>query len=304
MEWDILPTVSLTAAARADTLWLSRTGPASHFAFLKNDAWSQQVVEPSYNLGAVWHPTEPDRFRLTIARGVQLPSLLDYSGVQDMFASLGTVLGNPRINPTVIQNYEIDWDRDLPSINAQSRVAVFYQTTEELQSLITPFGARFEPSGAFVGIVGNIGSSREIGSEFSLTGRVGENWHWHLSYSPRFISDRYKTGAAALNTGTNFSDTTPKHVVDASLGWSQGAWEVDTFLRFQSAAAGLLFNSFQGYALVPLGPTVRFDTRVGYRITDAVTLSFLGQNVLFSSARQTNFSKVEQQVLGRLSVSF
>ena len=114
-NWNVTPTLSLTAAARADFLWLERSsGGLEEGANQHNSDWSRQITEPSYNLGAVWHPVELDRIRLTIARGVQLPSLIEFVGIPKVFSAVGNLTGNPAISPTVTQSYEIDWDHDFP----------------------------------------------------------------------------------------------------------------------------------------------------------------------------------------------
>ena len=56
--------------------------------------------------------------------------------------------------------------------------------------------------------------------------------------------------------------------------------------------------------MAPVGPVAIFDARVGYNVGSGVTLSLSGQNVLFTTVRQTAFSKVEQQLLGSVSVRF
>ena len=213
-----------------------------------NADWSRQITEPSYNLGAVWHPVELDRIRLTIARGVQLPSLIEFAGIPKVFSAVGNLTGNPAISPTVTQSYEIDWDHDFPVIDAQSRVGVFYQTVRNIQSVVSPFGLSFTPQGNLISLSGNVADSNEIGAELSLKGTLSQNWRWRLSYSPRLVRDKFKPGAAIFSTGSDYADMTSRHVVDATLGWSLGPWEVDGFLRFQSSGNGLFLSS-RGYAV-------------------------------------------------------
>ena len=194
-NWNITPALSLTAATRADILWLGRSGGGLGLANATNATnadWSRQIIQPSYNLGAVWHPDEPDRFRLTIARGVQLPSLIEFAGISNVFSAIGSLDGNPTIRPTVTQNFELDWDRDLPLIDGQSRLALFYQTIQNIQSLLSPFGGAVTPTGTFVGISGNVADSDEFGLEVALKGTLAENWRWRLSYTPRLVREQFQ----------------------------------------------------------------------------------------------------------------
>ena len=303
-NWAVTPAIFLTAATRLDTLWLRRDGDAFPGSGLTNQEWSRQITEPSYNLGVVWQPDHFDTFRLTAARGVQLPSLINFGATQGFLLPGFALSGNPNLNPTVVRNYEIDWDHSLPSIQAQTRTAFFYQTTQGITSFFSPTTTSIAPAGYFLGLVGNVANSEELGAEFSMKGVFARDWRWRLSYAPRLVRDSFNPGDNAANTGVNFEHVTPRHVVDASLGWSSGAWEVDGFLRLQSSADGQFTANGQTFTLVPLGPTVMFDARAAYRVTNNVTLSLAGQNVLFSSARQTAFGKIDQRVLGGVSVHF
>lgn len=303
-NWAVTPTVSLTAATRLDTLWLHRAGEALPGSGLTNQQWSRQVNEPSYNLGAVWQPNHFDTFRLTVARGVQLPSLINFGALQGFLLPGFAISGNPNLNPTVVRNYEIDWDHSLPAIQAQTRAAFFYQTTQDITTFYSPTTTTIAPAGYFLGLVGNVANSEELGAEFSLKGVFAKDWRWRLSYSPRLVRDSFIAGDNYANTGVNFEHVTPRHVFDAALGWSSGAWEVDSFLRLQSSAYGQFATHVQSFTLVPLGPTVIFDARAAYRISNNVSLSLAGQNVLFSSTRQTASGKIDQRFLGGLSVHF
>ena len=303
-NWAITPAISLTAATRLDTLWLHRAGDTLPGSGLTNQQWSRQISQPSYNLGAVWQPDHLNTFRLTAARGVQLPSLINFGATQGFLVPGFALDGNPDLNPTVVKNYEIDWDHSLPAIQAQTRFALFYETTRDITSFFSPTTTSIAPAGYFLGLVGNVANSEELGAEFSVKGVFARDWRWRLSYAPRLVHDSFTPGDNPANTGVNFEHATPRHVVDTSLGWSSGAWEVDGFLRLQSSADGQFITNRQTFMLVPLGPTVSFDARAGYRINTNVTLSLAGQNVLFSSARQTAFGKIDQRVLAGLSAHF
>jgi iron complex outermembrane receptor protein len=302
-NWNVLPALSLTASGRVDSLWLQRTGDLLAGSGLNNNSWSRTNVVPSYNLGAVWHVGSMDTLRLTIARGVQLPSLLEYGAIQASYTYFA-LEGNPLIKTTVVDNYELNWDHDFTAIGARARAAVFYQTTHGIQSLSSPLNVSLTPAGYFLLLTDNVGDSQEVGAEFSLKGQFARDWRWELSYSPRFVHDSFIGSASPSTTGIDYEKTTPRHILNASIGWSSGPWEADSFVRFESSSAGLYAPSYTAYTLVPVGANVSFDARVAYHLGKYVTLSLAGQNILFSSARQTSFGKVEQRLLGGLSASF
>ena len=102
---------------------------------------------------------------------------------------------------------------------------------------------------------------------------------------------------------TDFQHTTPKHVIKAGLGWTQGAWEVDAYLGYQSNTAGLRPSGF-GSELVPIGAYVSLDGRVAYRLTDRATLAVSGQNLLQSPQQQTSGPAVERRIFATVSASY
>jgi outer membrane receptor for ferrienterochelin and colicins len=301
-NWDALPALSLTASARLDALWLGRSGPPLAGSDLTNAFWNRQITTPSYNLGAVWRPDEADGVRLTVSRGLQLPSLIALGAVQSK-VGVFDFSGNPATAPAVVENYEMDWDRELAGWKAHARVALFYQTTRDIAT-DNAATIRETANGNLLAWSGNVANSREIGAEFTFKGALAHAWRWGLSYSPRTVSEHFFPGNSEQTAGFDFARTTPRHVVNASLGWSGGPWELDSFFRFQSSSAGLARSDTGVFTLVPLGPVESCDVHAGYRVNDHITLSLAGQNLFLSSARQTVLGKIQQRIVGALSVGF
>ena len=240
-QWQILPELSWTNAARLDVLWLNRTGALAPEVPLSPSQWNRRIVEPSFNTGLVYRLTDTDTLRLLAARGVQLPSLIGFGALQFVIPGL-VYSGSPLIDPTVVTNYELDWDRRLPALDATGRFAVFYQTSDNLQTITSGFLMPLA-SGTLFNSSGNVGDSEEWGVELSAKGTLSSGWHWSLGYSPRLVRDRFKPDQPTSQTGVDFAHTTPRHVVDAGVGWSRGSWELDVMARFQSAFDGLLGQS-------------------------------------------------------------
>ena len=70
---------------------------------------------------------------------------------------------------------------------------------------------------------------------------MSAGWRWGLSYTPEVISDHFSPGFNATTALVDYEHTHPVHVVNANLGWADGPWEVDGYLRYQSQ-----FDSIQG----------------------------------------------------------
>ena len=298
-SWRIAPAVSLTNSVRLDHLNLGRSGttPAG-YPFINAD-WNRTTDQYSYNSGLVWKIDDWNTLRLMVSRGVQLPSLAN-AGALIINTPFFNLTGVPTLQPTVVSNYELAWDRSLPALSASLRASVFFQHSADVAS--GSGGAIFSPTGVYF-TAANLGDSNAEGLELSARGVVGEAWRWSLSYRAEFVADDFVPSAAGGASVLDFMHTTPKHLVKASLGWSKGNWEVDAYAGYQSNTSGLQPGATKT-VLVPVGAYVSLDGRLAYRLTDWATIAVSGQNLLQSSQRQTSGPDVERQVLATLSVNF
>lgn len=78
-----------------------------------------RITAPSLNSGLVWRATGADTFRLTLVRGVQLPTLIEQR-IQLDFGTAGpsAFYGKPNLLPSITWTLELDYDRTLPAIDA------------------------------------------------------------------------------------------------------------------------------------------------------------------------------------------
>ncbi|MDR3516594.1 MAG: TonB-dependent receptor [Azospirillaceae bacterium] len=300
-EWKILPSVTLTNALRLDDLMLGRTGPVPSDFPLANSDWNNRTItEPSFNSGLVWRADDLDTFRLSAARGVQMPNLLSLGGLLGSPGGHFFITGLPTLEPTIVMNYEVSWDRTIAAIGGKASINLYHQTNQTLNASNTGIilNNGIEPAAL------NIGNSDATGVEFALKGSFLDDWRWGLSYAPEFISDHFSDGVTLANTIADFQHTTPTHTVKANLGWSHGPWEIDTYLQYKSNFEGIQPSSTGGYYLTPISNYVAVDARVGYKLTDWATIAVSGQNITQASQHQTSGANVERQVFGSFSVNF
>jgi len=303
-DWKILPTLTLTNALRLDSLSLGRDGPIAAGSPFTNASWDLTTTMPSYNSGLVWRPDDVDTFRITAARGVQVPNLVEYGALSVQVGPL-TVGGQPTVMPTIVSNYELGWDRQIAAIGGMFRLSAYHQETDNIAAL---FGTlTVSPTGSLLLTSANIGNSQADGLELSLKGKIGEDWHWGLAYTPEVITD----GPQAANVNktdaeTDFQHTTPVNVVKANLGWAGGKWEVDGFAQYESSFYGLAAapGAVIGANLVPISDYLSVDGRIGYKLTDWLTLGLDAQNITQSSQQQTAGPIVERRVYGTATVIF
>jgi outer membrane receptor for ferrienterochelin and colicins len=298
-SWRITPAVSLTNSVRLDHLILGRSGTTPAGYPFTNADWNRTTDQYSYNSGLVWKVDDGNTLRLMVSRGVQLPSLAN-AGALVINTPFFNLTGIPALKPTIVSNYELAWDRSLPELSASLRASVFHQHSAEVAS--GSGGLIIQPAGVYA-TSANLGNSDADGLELSARGQLGEAWRWSLGYRAEFVSDDFVPSAKGGASYLDFQHSTPKHLVKASLGWTQGSWEADVFAGFQSATSGLQPSGF-GTVLVPVGAYLSVDGRVAYRLTDWATLSVSGQNLLQSPQRQTSGAAVERQVFATLSMNF
>lgn len=302
-DWKVTPSLSLTNAVRFDRLSLARHGPLPAGYGLTNADWNDRsLIERSFNTGLVWRADAADTFRLSAARGILVPSLLELGGL--LFETpFGIVSGIPTLTPGVITNYELSWDRMLHG-GTGLRLSAYHQTTRDIVGLL----AGSNPSAGLVLTPANIGGSEATGLELALKGSFAKNWRWGASYTPEIIKDDLGPGFTLATTGVDFASTMPVHVVNANLGWARGPWEIDGYLRYESAFQGIrqaaARTTINGETLTPIPAYASVDGRVACKLSDRLTFSLSGQNLTSSPQRQTSAPDVQRRVIGTLNVTF
>lgn len=308
-DWQILPDLSFTAAARIDDLHLRYSGStAAGSGFTSADYNHAQFAVPSYNLGLVYRVTDTDTLRLMLARGVQVPSLVDF-GLQIPFGSVGPVVvaGNPTLHPSIVDNVELDYDRALPGIRSSVRAAVFAQHNRDLIS--QPFGAPllFGQGGVPLVLAQNVGSSDAIGTEIGIKGSGPSGLRWKASYAFVATTDHTTLNQGAVPTSpVDYTNDVPQHVVTAGIGYTHAKWELDLMGRWQSSYRDYATNGAQSLSLEPVQVDnyISLSTRIGYRLTDNVTLALTVQQFNAPLLLQTAGPEVERSVIGTLSTHF
>jgi iron complex outermembrane receptor protein len=264
-NWQISPTLELTAAARVDHLGLHFDGSLLDVLGRSLAAYNHATITAvSFNDGLVWHVTPQDTLRLLVSRGLQLPSLSDF-GVQESLFGV-TLLGSPDLAPVAVWNAEIAYDRALPALDATAQAAFFLQRNTDL---IDGFGNGFHViGGRVVAIAGNVGASNEIGAEFTLRGATDGGFRWNASYRYSNVTNDVEPGLLH-DPGTVPEVGTPHQVVILGAGYTIGQWELDAQGRGQTKFTD--FQNLSGPQMIP--GYVTFNARVGFRLTDNLTLA-------------------------------
>jgi len=297
-SWQILPRLSLTNAVRLDDLSLHHDGAEFDIPGLGASFHDTDLVEPSFNSGLVWKASDYDTFRLTAARAIQLPSLVDFG----LAGNYGDVLiaGNSDLQPAAVTNYELDYDRAVPSLRSTLRTAVFVQQTDT--TIGSPFGSSYTllPTGQLLLQARNFGSSREAGGEIALKGS-GFGLRWTLSYALAAVHDDTPEAELLAAPSVSYQRQTPTNAVIALLGYTWRRFDLDAQVRWQSY--------FQDFSSTPtslqLQPVtvpnyVTLNARIGYRMTNWLTLSLTGQQLDAQHLTESAGLQTERRLLAGL----
>lgn len=307
-NWAISDKLAFTAAGRYDSLDLSRDGafPAGSPP-LGNGYWDRKIEEPSWNLGLVWRATDADTFKASAARGVQVPTLVDLGALQARVSvgpyTLG-LAGNPTLEPAIVTNYQLTYERALPAIKAQISAKAFIQKTEDVKG--QPTSAQIDVPATLVSLpvlsYRNIGQSKMNGFELAAQGEFGAGFRWNADWTHTEVDDEPLAGFSPLLRSAAFGATTPENRANASLGWTGGAWTADGFVT--------LVGDHEAYGLYAVGANPRLvkiesyaaiGGRVARTFDHGVTVAISGQNLGDNRQRQSAGLEVERRLF--LSVS-
>lgn len=295
-NWQVSPSFALTSAVRYDYLELKRSG-ASLALYSPNSAYDRDFSEWSYNIGGVYRVTEADSLRLSAARGVSSPSLLEY-GLQVDNAGL-VYGGNPDVSPGIVYNAELGWDHTIDSIDGVLRAAVFWQKSEDLHALST----RQDFSGfPIVMVADNYGQSEMTGFDVSINGRTGA-FHWDASYSYRDIEDRFDPGFNPATLLISARDYSPAQVATAGVAWIGEHFEAGGDIRYTGETRQYVTQSLMT-TLRAVDDYVQANARIAWKPTNGVQLELSGRDLLDDQTQTVGISPVERSVYLTLRGAF
>lgn len=293
--------VSLMTALRGDRYWMQRDGPLVDGSPWTNADYDRSLYAWSYNTALVWRATPLDSVKLSAARGLTLPSLVEFGIANPMTVPFAPPyvptakllsLGNPKLEPTKITHYELSYERALPQWSASGKMAAYHQIVSGLRDLSATQLIDPAPSPVLLSTYVNTGGAHLDGLEFDLKGRLGAGWRWNANYTLETVVDH-----GTPDQYHDYSRSTPRHKANAAIGWDVGSWESDLSLRFVSATEMAQQTAFGVYSLVPVKATVSVSPRLAYIVNPALRLEATGHsafadNPLSSEKRRILFSVI------------
>jgi outer membrane receptor for ferrienterochelin and colicins len=215
--------------------------------------------------------------------------------------------GRPDLNPAVVSNAEIDYDRALPAINSTLRTAFFMERIDDI--VAAPFSTplSFAPSGMPVFFSENVGYSTAVGAEIGIRGHSPSGFRWNLSYSLASTTDHtiLNRGPAPPTSVVHFNRAAPEHVVIGGIGYSREKWELDMLARWQSSYIDFRTpDDAITYQPVVVSNYLTATARIGYRLTENVDLALTAQQLIRSRLIESAGPPVERRIIGTISAHF
>lgn len=303
-DWAVLDNLNWTNAVRVDRLYLERSGIWSSSSPYTNEDYSKNLTAYSANSGLVYKATALDTFGLSYGRGVQVPSLVNYAAF-DSRSGFSYIGGRPDLNPTVATSYELNYTRNIPSLKLGAsevpsvfKAALFHKTFQDLLGLTNSFTNPSVSPGKY--LYQNVGSSKSTGLELSLKGKIDTDWRWGANYTYETSNDTIISDASGDPLySTGFGDSTPRHLANLNVGYAKDKWEADAALHYVSARS-MYRNTTPSVPLdselISTDPVYGISARVGYKLTDSLTLSLAGSNLQSANSHQTSGADVERAV--------
>jgi len=317
-DWRINDSWSWTNSWRIDSLDLARSGPLDpNVALLMTDNdFNRTITRPSYNSGLVWKATPVDTFRLNTASGLRMASLFDFGARITPVASVGpfpvTVAGNPNDDPTSVTSYEVGWDHKVKPIDGMFKADAFMEKTDDA----LPTGGNLAACpAALAGVLGpgctspgdavvvastNIGSSKAVGAEFELDGKIDKNWSWGVNDTVEKIFNHQE------NQAYNTLEQTPVNLTNVHLGYQNGPWETDAYVYYNTP-----FHEPEptgSFLLAPQAATMpshfNLSARAGYKINDSTTVAVTGESLQQQNSLTSTGLETARQVFLSLEHSF
>jgi iron complex outermembrane receptor protein len=306
-DWQINPTVDFSNSVRIDYLSLNHAGALIPGTFTNAQYDSTTITQPSFNSGLVFKLTDDDTMRLTAGRGLQVPSLMDFGLVTATAPGAPSQIGNPTLQPTAVWNLEAGYDHNLASISSLIRTSVFVQRNDNLLTEGPDVLPTRLPTGRFAQIAQNSGYSTAVGGQIGIKGQSESGFRWNASYMFEFIHDEFSSlNKVAITSPGNYQDGTPTSVVIVGGGYTRGKLEIDAQARWQSRYTDLIRQTIQSPTLTPIyvSDYVNVMARVGYNLTDNLTLALTGQQFYISRLVQTAGPPVQRTVIASVTAHF
>ncbi len=293
---DLSDAVTLNLAGRVDHLALAQAGAIDPQFGLTNRDFDRALTAWSGNAGLVIRADGASTVRVQLARGVQVPSLASFGLAFEQTAPgiVARVVGNPGLDPTIVESAELGYTHNLARISGALSVSLFYARTKDIltfhQSNIS-----FDPNANMILLdarFDNIGSFDSYGVEAMAKGRFSPALKWQIDYT--FDAVRVDFPASIDAADRPFEELTPRHKLGVKLGYEKGRFTLDGRALLRSRVTYPANGRVSGWA-------VGFDGRAAWRLAKGAEIFVVGEDL--TSSRYIDNGAARDDIRARVGVS-
>ena len=238
--------------------------------------------QPSIRLA--WLADERNTVWMAVSRAVRVPTRIERDIAVEVTPPgsnpAGFLLGSDEFESERLIAYEAGY-RWRPRTNLSFDLAMFYNDYDDLASLeIVPEPFIDPDDGRVIFPIFNMNltTGRTYGAELLAEWEPIDNWLLTASYS--YIDLALTPSGQDQNRGAWIADATPRNLAGLRSWITLGErFEIDAQLRYQSRIRRIPTDpSGQGFDAFS-----ELDLRFGWRVSDSLSVSLLGQNLLHES---------------------
>ncbi|MGB1077703.1 MAG: outer membrane beta-barrel protein, partial [Bdellovibrionales bacterium] len=195
-----------------------------------------------------------------------------------------TAYGQPDNQSSIVHNFEIGYDRQLPPIDGAFTTAIFYQYNDEMQGSSGEVSTLAGPIDQT--LYANFGDSQMYGIELGLEGVYKQRWDWGANYTYVNVEDelRNQQNSAPRSAPHDYENTAVNHILNANVMYNADQWRAGLWGQYRSSFDDLTFlnpeTTNTQYQFEEIGDQVVLSANFSYDLTDNVTWSVSGTGII------------------------
>ncbi len=282
--WEINNNLTWTNSVRGDW-WSTNLNGGNHlvdpFLSITPDNYNRNNLEYSYNSGLLYKASPVDSYRLSVARGLHIPSLVELARVSSVVGA--ETYGNPNLKTESNTTVETGYTHELPAEKMTLSGNLFY---ERLNNVISPTVHTLSAFGGDGGSYAdftfeNTGTSESVGLEAIAKGRLlDDEVNWEANYS--FVLP-WNSPDGQADHFLDYEHTQPLHKLNLIMGYTTGPWEFNTDAHFVSGSnyyTTTVGDYTSSRRLTTLDDYVTFNGRIAYRPYEKTSIALEGYNLI------------------------
>lgn len=263
--------LSMVNAARYDYQSLKRRGPDLPTDLFTNADFDRSVDGLSGNSAVIARLDSDNTVRLSVARGLQLPSLDQLGEVQHATASdplPGFIFGNPALRTSVVYDEQLGFEHRFDDGDSSAGLTLFHDATMKHTAGRTIL---IRQDGLNV-VYGMSAGSLANGVELTVQHKAAQGWSWGANATYERLHQHAEL---------YLDDGTPTKKINANIGYGWQGWELDLY---GTAVGGLkgkqIIQLFPGPELSPaVKDYVSLAPRLGWHPREYLTVELSSDNL-------------------------